>query len=442
MTGARIAARVLFAVCFSTGAFAQDEIRVPETLSLKQALDIAEKASPEMQMARLRIVESEAMALSAKAGLLPQVGARVTQAYQTSNLQGIGLVAPGLPDRVGPYRLFDARPSVSMRVLDLSLLAGVRAAQERTKQNQANADAVAERTRAAVIDLYLQALEAEALARAAQARISTAEAVLKQANDNQEAGRGNRLDVARATQQVEKERATLVEVRKRRDVLSTLLVKTIGLEARSAVSLVPLPERTLLWDGNRDAVFREAMEMRPERRFVAAKGSTLKREIEQAEKERWPTVDVFSNYGVLGSGPDRALSTWQVGASVNVPLWTGRRIENDIKAAQLRREQWKQEERQLAQQIEQEITEALLEGKAAEEQLRHQTAAAGAARESLELARLRFEGGYTGSLDVVTAQGDLAQSEEEAIRIRYQEWMAGAKLARARGNVRLFVEGM
>ncbi|MEQ1885819.1 MAG: TolC family protein [Bryobacteraceae bacterium] len=437
------AAVAMIALCVPASVWAQGAANaVPEPLSLKQALEIAERASPEMQMARLRVVESEAVALSVKAGLLPQVSARVAQAYQTSNLQGIGLLAPGLPDRVGPYRVFDARPSVSWRVLDMSLLAGVKAAQERTKQNQASADAIAERTRAAVIDLYLQALASEALARAAQARITIAEVVLKQATDNEEAGRGNKLDVARALQQLEKERAALVEVRKRRDVLSTLLVKTIGLDARSAVSITALPDRVSLWDVNREAVLSEAMDMRAERRFVSAKGAMLSREIEQARKERWPTVDAFSNYGVLGAGPDRALSTWQVGASVNLPLWTGRRIENDIKASQARREQWKQEERQVAQQIEQEITEALIEGKAAAEQLQHQTAAAYAARESLELARLRFEGGYTGSLDVATAQGELAQMEEEAIRIRYQEWMAEAKLARARGNVRLFVEGM
>jgi outer membrane protein TolC len=183
------------------------------------------------------------------------------------------------------------------------------------------------------------------------------------------------------------------------------------------------------------------LQARPERKATAAKGNALSREIEQAEKQRWPKLDFSSNYGALGQGPDRALSTWQVGGSLSVPIWTGGRIENDIKAARFRRDQWKQEDRQLSQQIEQEITQALIEGRASSEQVQHLEAAAAAARQTLELARLRYEGGLTSNLDVVTAQGELAQSEEESIRARYAGRLAEAKLARARGDVRMFAEG-
>jgi outer membrane protein TolC len=171
-----------------------------------------------------------------------------------------------------------------------------------------------------------------------------------------------------------------------------------------------------------------------------AKGVVTSRDIEQAEKQRWPTLAFVGNYGVLGQGPDHSLSTWQVGASLSVPLWTSGRIENDMKAARYRRDEWKEEDRALTQEIAQEITQAYIEGKAAVEQAQHLLAATDAARETLELARLRYEGGLTSNLDVVTAQGELAQAEEDSIRARYNEWIAEAKLARARGNVRLFAE--
>jgi outer membrane protein TolC len=121
-------------------------------------------------------------------------------------------------------------------------------------------------------------------------------------------------------------------------------------------------------------------------------------------------------------------------------MWTSGRIENDIKAAHYRRDQWKEEDRQLTQEIVQQITQAIVEGKAATEQVRHLAAATDAARETLELARLRYEGGLTSNLDVVTAQGELAQSEEATIRARYIGWVAEAKFARARGDVRVFAE--
>ena len=48
--------------------------------------------------------------------------------YQTINLQNIGLIIPGMNSRVGPFRTFDARPTVMQNVLDLSLLSRIRAA--------------------------------------------------------------------------------------------------------------------------------------------------------------------------------------------------------------------------------------------------------------------------------------------------------------------------
>jgi outer membrane protein TolC len=193
-------------------AMDQNVVKQPQQLSLAHALEIADKASPEIQAARLRALELQVQSKSARAGLLPQVSASIAGTYQTSNLEGIGFSQPGIPTRVGPYRLFDARPSVSMKVLDLSLLASVRAAQARTKQSEAEAAAIAERTHAAIIDLYLQALEADSRKRATEARITTAEAVLRQTSDAEQAGRSSKLDVARATQQLEKERAGLIDV--------------------------------------------------------------------------------------------------------------------------------------------------------------------------------------------------------------------------------------
>ncbi len=420
-------------------------------ITLQQALEMADKAAPEIQIARLAVLESQAAALSVDAARHPQATFGLTTTVQTSNLQGIGLIAPGIPSRIGPYRTLDARPTVSWRVFDLSLLAGVKAAQARTRQNEANVSTVTEQTRAAVIDLYLQTLEADSQARAAEARIATAVAVLEQTNLAEEAGRSNKMDVARATQQLEKERATLADLRRQRDVLSTLLQKTIGLEAKAPVQLADLAPRALTpnaftpnaftWDAPQDSIVKEALDARPERKTLAASADVISGEILQAEKQRYPKLDVLANYGISGQGPDHALGTWEVGASLTVPLWTAGKIENDVKVARHHLDREKQEDRRVSLGIAQEVTQAMVEGKAIEEQVRHLAASSAAARETLELARLRYESGLTTNLDVVTAQGELAQSEEELIRARYNGLLAEAHLARARGNVLLFVQG-
>ena len=151
-----------------------------ERLTLEQALATAEKASPEIQQARLRALESEAQTLVVKSALGPQLSASAAISYQTSNLAGMGFSGPGFPSRVGPYRVFDTRPKLTQTVLDMPLLSQYRAAKERAGQWREDSSTVSERTRLAVIDVYLRALASDSRLRAAASRVVTAPAVLLQ----------------------------------------------------------------------------------------------------------------------------------------------------------------------------------------------------------------------------------------------------------------------
>ena len=128
-----------------------------------------------------------------------------------------------------------------------------------------------------------------------------------------------------------------------------------------------------------------------------------------------------------------------MGASLNIPLWTSGRSADEIKAARLRSQQADRERRALDLAMSQEEAQARLERDAARDALLHTVRATAAARETLELARLRFGAGLTTNLDVITAQGNLAQAEDEEIRTRYDGLLAAARLAQARGDVMSFV---
>ncbi len=138
------------------------------------------------------------MGVRVKAGYGPQLSLVIGGAYQTTNLQGIGVIFPGFPSRVGPYRTFNARPVLTQTVLDLSLLEEIRASRERIREVKEEAEVTKEATIFAVLQLYLQALEAESRVSAAQARLRTAEGVLVQTMDREQAGAASRLDIERA----------------------------------------------------------------------------------------------------------------------------------------------------------------------------------------------------------------------------------------------------
>jgi outer membrane protein len=400
-----------------------------ERLTLEQALETAGKANPELQQARLRTLESEAEALVQRAALGPQLSVGVSATYQTTNLAGIGVAGAGFPSRVGPYRVFDARPRLTQTVLDLSLLAAWREAKERTAQAREQAAATGEQTRAAVIDVYLRALAADSRARAGAARVETARALLAQVADAERAGTSSKLDVARALQQVETQQAALVLARRDRDALVTILKRTVGLEQSAEVELAEVTA----------AEAEPAPQVRPEIRALEARQRALLEERKRAERERWPRISAFGDFGVVGQDPMHSLSTYEVGASLNIPLWTSGRIANDIEAARLRGQQADRERRALDLAVSQEEAQARLERDAARDGLVHTARATAAARETLELARLRFGAGLTTNLDVITAQGNLAQAEDEEIRTRYDGLLAAARLAQARGDVMSFV---
>jgi outer membrane protein TolC len=407
-------------------------------LTLEQALDIAARANPDLQLARLRQAEHAALAAQTRSGLLPQLNGLVQTTYQVTNLAGIGLTFPGLRDRLGPFSTFDARPRLSQTVFDAALIASTRAAKERIKQAEEDTSVTRERVLGSVIQLYLQALQASSRLRAAEARELNYEAIRRQVADRTEAGTANKLDLARAVEQVQRERVAVAFARRDRDVITTQLIRALGLtttgpaELAESVNAAPMPPAE-------DDALNIAYAARPEMRSLAMRRAVLERELQAASRQRWPKFGVVADAGAFGATIPTTVSTYLVAGTVTIPIYTGGRIENEVKAARLRLEQWEQERRQVEVAISQEVSQALLEVKAAERASGAAAVAAQAARDSLELARLRYEAGLATNLDVVTAQANLAQAEEEEIRTRFERLQARARLAQAQGNTRGFL---
>jgi len=150
-------------------------------LSLRQTLELAEKRSPDVQLASLRQVEAQARSLVARSAYQPQLGVAVGNTYQTSNMEGIGLLIPGIPARLGPYRVFNARPQLTAPVFDLELLSNIHAARERAIESKYDTETTRQATLLAVLELDINLFQAESRIAAAESRLRTAQAVHQQA---------------------------------------------------------------------------------------------------------------------------------------------------------------------------------------------------------------------------------------------------------------------
>jgi outer membrane protein TolC len=282
-----------------------------------------------------------------------------------------------------------------------------------------------EAAKLAVAELYFDALQSESRARAAESRLQQAQALRKQVEDAWESGTASRLDVARAVQRAEAEQIAVLAALRDRRTLATQLLRAIGLPQQAEVALAQVIA------GEEEVTAG----LRAEMAVLESRGRVLQEELKKAERERYPKVSAFGDFGALGSSFTTGVSTYAVGVNVSVPVWTSGRIESGIQAAKIRLEQWREEKRKLELQISQEEAAALVERDTARQMIDSARRGAEAAREAMEMARLRYGAGMTTNLDLVTAQSNLAESEEMEIQARYDRLRAEVRLARARGDV-------
>lgn len=407
-----------------------------ERMTVQDALAATERLNPELQEARLRILESEWRTQATRSAYLPQANLEVGTTYETSNLQGIGVIFPGFPSRVGPYRTFNARPVVRQTVLDLSLLDSIRASRVRAQQSKIAAESVREDLQIAMVQLYLQALQASSRQDAASERLKTAEAIWKQWRDREEAGTGSKLDVTRAEQQVEAERGALIVARREASVMKSLLLRAIGREQSPDIELVAPEMEEKASAVSAEPAKETAFEARKDLLALETGLSAAKLDIRSAERQRLPAVSALADWGVLGAGPDRSIGTYRIGASMRIPLWTGRRIESEVAIAKLQAQQLEKQIGLRKVQIDQELRQAAIEGEEARRAFESAERGRQAARETLELSRLRVGAGLATAVDVAVAQSALSEADDRMIRARYDGYLASAKMAWAMGDVR------
>ena len=396
-----------------------------QTLTLESALELAAKQNPGVQLSRLRLLERRAQTDALRAGYLPQADLLVSATRQTSNLQGIGLVFPGFPSRIGPFRTFNARPVLSQKVIDLSLLASVRAARHTESAAARDVEAVREQTQAAVISLFLETFQAQSRLRAARARLLTAEALLAQTTEREKAGAASQLDLARHRQRREIEQTEQIAAEQDLALLRPALEELLA---------APLPGE--LAEPRLRLTSLDSPAQRPDLHAARDRVQAAEQDLVRARRARWPQLTALADYGLLGAGPDSAIATYNLGATLQIPLWTSGRLDAEVRAATVRLEQAKQEVQRLQLAASRQAAQAQTSFAAQTRAEVSASAAARAARQVLELTTLRYQSGLATTLDTVAAQEALATAEDLEIRSRYQAQLALAQLAFAYGDVR------
>ena len=412
-------------------------------LSYEEAVKLALDNNLATLRAHERRNEARGQRQQSLAPLLPNVSGVAYQANLTENLVALGFqpgTIPGFNSTfLGPFKNFDARLLLRQSVFDLSAIrnyqagkAGVRVAE---LQEAVAREEVASRTGLN----YLEALRADRAVVAAQANVELAQALLKLAQDQRNAGVATGVDVTRAQARLAEQQVGLAQAQTESEQARLNLQRLIGLPLGSALTLTdqlrfveePLPSV--------DTAVAQAAKDRREIQVAEEENRVNQLEVQAARAEHLPSLEVVGDYGASGITPDRFdLPTRRVAVQLNVPIFNGGLTQGRVTAAASRQRQTELTLANVRGQVEEDVRLALTTLRTAAVQVRAADETVTLAQRELEMARDRFRAGVADNLEVITAQTSLANARVLQVNALAQHNAARLNLAAALGRAESF----
>jgi outer membrane protein TolC len=179
------------------------------------------------------------------------------------------------------------------------------------------------------------------------------------------------------------------------------------------------------------------LQHRPEMRMALDDERTARLRQDAASRENRPSLaaqvtgglqdqfmpNLYDNKGYVAAG-----------ISVDVPIFTGRRITGDRVEADAGVRSAQSRERELDRSITEEVADAYSDLTAARERLARSDMIVDQAREALALAQTRYANGVITNFELLDAQSALRSSELGRLQARYDCVIARQAIARAAGN--------
>ena len=410
----------------------------PLKLTLREAVQMALKQNPQVQIANLNIAESEENRTIARSGLLPQVNLAGSESVHRNNLAAaFGRTIPQFPEHAGPFWVTQGGPSGSMPLFDLTAWRRWQASKETVTGTRAQELNIREQNVLLVVSQYLGSLRAAADLKAAQSRVDLAKALFDQASDLQKNGAGTGIDTLRANVQYQNERQRLINAQT--DLRTSLygLARLLNVDPHQTVELADESVFFQAAEYSADETLERALTERPEMKALVSQIRVSEIEEKSAREQRLPKLTLNGFWNLQGLTPTSAIPVYEYAANLQVPLFTGGRIGAQTAAAQIERKKLLQQQQDLRNQIALEVKTASAQLEAARNEVDVANEGVRLAREEVTQARDRFQAGVANNIEVITAQDELARANDNQITALYRYNQAKADLARATGHMEL-----
>ncbi|MDR7397712.1 MAG: TolC family protein [Armatimonadota bacterium] len=414
----------------------------PRRLSFAEAATLAVQQNVGLRAAALDVAVAEAQLAQARAALSPQLSLTGSYAYLQQPGQTLTFPNPFAPaPPTVTVHLPPPEPNVVLLRLSAQypLYTGGRldAQVALAEANLRGARAVLERTKQQVVfqvqQAYLQLLLARENEAAARRAVASAEESVRVARARLAAGVAAPFDVLQAEVSLASAQQGLARAQAQVANAQAALAALVNLPLDVAIEPTDRLEARAV-DGTLQEFVQRALRQRPELEELRARAQAARAGIELARSGGRPNVALAAQYD--WSGPtSNVASSWSVTLAVTLSLYDGGITEQRVREAELRLQQLALLEAQTRQRVELEVRQAWLSLQQAGPELAAAERGVEQAREALRIARVRFEAGVGTSLELVSAQAQVAQAEVALAAARFNQNLARLQLLLATGSL-------
>jgi outer membrane protein TolC len=413
----------------------------PIPLSLDDALQRGLRYNLGLVTALEDARRAQGASVAARSQLLPNLSGGLRETVQQIDLAAFGFTfklppSTGIsfPQVLGPSNYFDLRGTLTQRLADLQAVRTFQSSREAQRAADLSAANSREMVVYAVTAGYLQVLAESARVDSAKVQVESAQAIYQQAQDRYASGLTAKIDMTRSHVELQTQQQRLMAEQAGYSKDKIALARLIGLSSGQDLTLTDtfpfasLENLTLV-----DAIAL-ASQNRSDLKATEAQLHAAMLSRKAAVAERFPTLGIDADYGVVGINPANSHGTFSVTGQLRFPIWAGGRSRGDIEEADAALQRTRAEYDNLRARVEADVRTAYLDLSAAADQVHVAQSRRDLAQDELLQARDRFASGVADTVEVVQAQEMVSSAEQDYIASLTAHNLAKASVAHAVGQ--------
>lgn len=412
----------------SPTAVAAPLIKAGEKLSLKEVVEIARHAQPNLLAAQGSINANQSKVGQAESALLPQVSGTVSY----TRLSPSGTYAMPIDDDTS-HSQYSSGITANQLLYDFGRTTTQIAARKTTvDSSRADLASVDDQVAFSVKLAYFALLKAERTRDVAAKTVQQFEQHLDQAKQFFAAGVKPKYDVTKAEVDLSNAKLNLIRAENGRNLARVSLNTAMGVPEAPAYEVVDsldFQPFTLPLTSALDKAYGQ----RPDLKALLLRKKANEQLLDLARKGDYPVVT--GNAGASYGGGDFPLDEgWSVGVALSVPLANGHRTRHEVGEAQANVDILAANETALRQSIYKEVQQSYLNLQEAESRIQTTQLTVKQAEENVEIAVGRYKAGVGNPVEVADGDVSLLNARTNHIEALYDYKIAQVSIEKAIGH--------